>query len=83
MSLHADDKGILPFGSRREIVQRYDQLGHWSADGMKTIQCLRECEYLVFDDVNIDFTESLQLSYSYFDYWDVPIPAAAAAGPCG
>ncbi|MCZ7559775.1 MAG: hypothetical protein M5U30_06810 [Burkholderiaceae bacterium] len=76
VSLHPDDKGILPFGSRREIVQRYDQLEHWGADGMKMIQRLRECEYLVFDDVNIDFTGSLQLSYPYFDYWDVPWPIA-------
>ncbi|MCO5100717.1 MAG: hypothetical protein M9885_07435 [Burkholderiaceae bacterium] len=43
---------------------------------MKMIQRLRECEYLVFDDVNIDFTGSLQLSYPYFDYWDVPWPIA-------
>jgi hypothetical protein len=78
VTLHPEDKGVLPFGARREIVQRYDQLESWDSAGMKMVQRLREYEYLVFDDVNVDFTGSIQLSYPYFDYWDVPWPIAEA-----
>lgn len=76
VTLHPEDKGILPFGARREIVQRFDQLEHWGRDGMKMIERPREYEYLIFDDLEIDFTGSLQLSYPYFDYWEIPWPIA-------
>lgn len=76
VTLHPDDKGVLPFGARREIVQRYDQMEHWGPEGMKMIQRPREYEYLVFDDVEVAFTGTLSLSYPYFDYWDVPWPIA-------
>lgn len=74
VTLHPDDKGVLPFGSRREVVRRYGQLEHWDSDGMKMIEQLREYEYLVFGDLNIAFTGRLQLSYPYFDDWEVPWP---------
>lgn len=74
VTLHHDDKGILPFGSRREVVHRYDQLESWGAEGMRMIQRLREYEYLVFDDLEIGFTGRLELSYPCFDYWEVPWP---------
>lgn len=77
VTLHPDDKGILPFGSRREIVQRYEQIEHWGDGGMKMVQKLREQEYLVFDDLNVYFTGTLQLSYPYFDFWDIPWPITA------
>lgn len=74
VSLHPDNKGVLPFGARRELVTRYDQLEHWGADGMKMIQRPREYEYLIFDDLAIPFSGSISLSYPYFDYWEVPWP---------
>jgi hypothetical protein len=74
VTLHPEDKGVLPFGARREIVQRYDQLESWDSAGMKMVQRLREYEYFVFDDVEIPFTGQLELSHPYFDYWDVPWP---------
>lgn len=74
VTLHPEDKGILPFGARREIVKRYDQLEHWGNEGMKMIERLREYEYLVFDDLEIALSGTLKLSYPYFDYWEVPWP---------
>lgn len=56
VTLHPDDKGVLPFGARREIVQRYDQLESWDADGTKMVQRMHEYEYLVYDDVEIAFS---------------------------
>jgi len=76
VTLHPEDKGVLPFGARREIVQRYDQLEHWDRDGMKMIQRPRVYEYLVFDDIEIAFTGTMSLTYPYFDYWEVPWPIA-------
>lgn len=74
VTLHPDNKGILPFGARREVVTQYEQLEHWGENGMQMIQRPREYEYLVFDDLEIPFTGTLTLSYPYFDYWEVPWP---------
>lgn len=76
VTLHPDNKGVLPFGARREIVRRYDQLEQWGDDGMKMVEQLRETEYLVFDDVAVPFTGKLFLTYPYLDYWEVPWPIA-------
>jgi hypothetical protein len=74
VTLHPEDVGILPFGSRREIVMRYDQVELWDNEGMRMEQRLRQYEYLVFDDVEVAFSGSLALSWPYFDYWEVPWP---------
>lgn len=76
VTLDPDDKSILPVVARREILRRYDQLESWGEEGMKMVQRLREYEYLVFDDVKVGFSGALDLSWPYFDYWEVPWPIA-------
>lgn len=74
VTLHPENKGVLPFGARREIVVRYEQLTHWGKDGMKMIERPREYEYLVYEDLVIPYTGTVTISYPYFDYWEVPWP---------
>ena len=74
VTLHPDNKGILPFGARRELVTRYEQLEHWGKEGMKMIERAREHEYLVYEDLAIPFSGTITISYPYFDYWEVPWP---------
>lgn len=76
VTLPDGDKGLLPFGSRREIVLRYDQMMSTSDQGMQMRQCEHRYEYLVFDDLIVPFTGKLQVSYPYFDPWELPWPLA-------
>lgn len=74
VTLPDEDAGLLPFGARREIVLRYDQMEVHDRQGMRMEQRERRFEYFVFDDLYIPFTGTLHLSYPYFDYWEVPWP---------
>ena len=68
------DAGLLPFGARREVVLRYDQMEVHDRGGLRMEQRERRYDYFVFDDVHVPFTGRLSLSYPYFDYWEVPWP---------
>lgn len=75
VSLPTEDQGkLLPFGARREIVLRYDQMEVHDKRGMRMEQRERRYEYFVFDDLFIPFTGILGLSLPYFDYWETPWP---------
>jgi hypothetical protein len=74
VTLAPEDKGVLPFGSRREIVLCYEQLEVHDNRGMRMEERERRYEYLVFDDLIIPFTGSLHLRYPFFDHWEVPWP---------
>ena len=74
VNLPEEDAGLLPFGARREVVLRYDQMEVHDNRGMRMEQRERRLEYLVFDDLHIPFTGTLHLSFPYFDYWEVPWP---------
>lgn len=75
VNLAPENKGILPFGSRREIVLRYEQAWTTNVDkGMRFVESERRYEYLIFDDLIIPFTGAIYLSYPFFDHWEIPWP---------
>lgn len=74
VTLAPENKGVLPFGSRREVVLRYDQVEAHDRRGMHMAERKRRYEYLVFDDLLIPFSGRLRLSFPFFDYWEVPWP---------
>lgn len=75
VSLAEGSKDVLPRGSRREILLRYepwevyDDLGH--REQMKEFRT----ENLVFDNLPLTFDGVLRLSYPYPDDWERPMTA--------
>ena len=75
VTLAPENKGVLPFGSRREIVLRYQQVWATHGDkGMHFVENEIRYEYLVFDDLLIPFSGAIYLSFPFFDGWDIPWP---------
>lgn len=78
VSLAEASKDVLPQGSRREILLRYepwevhDDLGHRTQ--MKEFRT----ENLVFDNLPLTFSGVLRLSYPYSDDWELPIATAGS-----
>lgn len=74
VNLAPENKGILPFGSRREIVLRYEQMEVHGDKGMRLVENEVRYECLIFDDLIIPFTGAVYLSYPFFDPWEIPWP---------
>jgi hypothetical protein len=72
--LDPSNKGILPFGARREVIRRYPVYEHHNGQGMSLVQHVVELDRLVFDDLRIGFTGRLFLTYPYADDWDMLWP---------
>ncbi len=74
VELRDKDKNLVPFGARREIRQIYEPLEVNDKNGMHFEERLHESHYFIFDDLKIDFSGTIELSYPIWDPWDYPWP---------
>jgi len=72
--LDLSNKGILPFGARREVIRRYPVYEHHNDQGLRLVEHVIESERLVFDDLKISFTGRMYLAYPYADEWELLWP---------
>lgn len=72
VTLRETDKEITPDGARKEVRLIYEPLTEYAENGEKEIIRVHEYTYFIFDDLKIDFTGELELSYPIGDPWDYP-----------
>jgi len=72
VTLSEEDKDITPVGARRETRLIYEPLTEYTEEGEKEIIRVHECIYFIFDDLKIDLTGEMELSYPVGDLWDYP-----------
>jgi len=76
VDLAEEDKNLIPFGARREVRQIYEPMEVHDSQGMRFEEMLHEHRYFIYDDLKIDFSGTLKLSFPVWDPWDVPWPVS-------
>lgn len=71
-SLRPEDKDISPPGARRETRLIYEPMTSYERGEEKEIIRVHQYQYFIFDDLRINFTGELELSYPVGDPWDYP-----------
>lgn len=74
VTLRPEDNDKTPPGARRETRLIYVPRTAYEGDGEKQIIRFHEYHYFIFDDLKINFSGELELSYPIGDPWDYPWP---------
>lgn len=74
VTLSEKDKELAPPGARRETRLIHEPLTVCDEKGERNIVRIHEYQYFIFDDLKMDFTGELELSYPIGDPWDYPWP---------
>ncbi len=72
VTLSPEDKDITPVGARRETRLFHEPWTVCDAKGERDIVKIHEYQYFIYDDLKMDFTGELELSYPVGDPWDYP-----------
>jgi hypothetical protein len=73
-SLRPEDKDISPPDARRETRLIYELMTSYEGSEEKEIIRVHQYQYFISDDLRINFTGELELSYPVGDPWDYPWP---------
>ncbi len=73
VNLAEASRGVLPKGARREIVLRYEPQEVYDHLGHRTEVTEFRTENLVFDNLPLRFSGTMDLSYPYSDGWERPM----------
>ena len=81
VELSDEDRDLIPFGARREVRQIYEPLEVHDNQGMHFEERLYEHRYFIYDDLKINFTGTLDLSFPLWDPWDFRQWRSSLRGP--
>jgi hypothetical protein len=74
VSLALKDAPKLPKGARREVHHRHVPIS-WTTDaGTSEEVRIERSDFFLFDNLIIPFTGKIDLSFPYFDGWNLPWP---------
>lgn len=74
VNLVEEDKDLVPPGARKEVNTRYQVMEHHGSNGLYFHNNVIEQVFFVYDDIEVDFTGELLLSYPVWDPWNLPWP---------
>ena len=74
VNLPDDQLDLVPAGVRREVRYLYEPRKRTSDHGMIDYVQVHERRFFIYDDLKIDYSGELVLSYPTGDVWDYPWP---------
>lgn len=74
VSLPDDQLNLVPPGARRELRRLYEPIEIHGDQGLKKGERIHERRFFIYDDLKLDYTGDLILSYPTGDIWEYPWP---------